>query len=344
MFGKDIGIDLGTANTLVYVRGKGIVINEPSVVAIDTVTKEVLAVGSEAKEMIGRTPGNIIAIRPMKNGVIADYAVTEAMLRYFVKKVYPQSSFAPKPRIVICVPSGVTAVEKRAVIEAAVGAGARERHVYVIEEPMAAALGADLRVEEPAGSMVVDIGGGTSEVAVISLGGIVASRSVRVAGDQFDTNIINYVRKHYNIAIGEVTAEKIKKTVGCAYIDMDTKIDEITVKGRDLMTGLPKALTINSSQVQKALADPVDTIVDAIKCTLEDTPPELAADIMEIGIHLTGGGALLRGLDKLINLETGMPVHIAQDPLNCVAEGAGKIIEDIDIINKLSANEKRTLN
>ena len=218
MFGKDIGIDLGTANTLVYVRGKGIVINEPSVVAIDTVTKEVLAVGSEAKEMIGRTPGNIIAIRPMKNGVIADYAVTEAMLRYFVKKVYPQSSFAPKPRIVICVPSGVTAVEKRAVIEAAVGAGARERHVYVIEEPMAAALGADLRVEEPAGSMVVDIGGGTSEVAVISLGGIVASRSVRVAGDQFDTNIINYVRKHYNIAIGEVTAEKIKKTVGCAYM------------------------------------------------------------------------------------------------------------------------------
>ena len=343
MFNKDIGIDLGTANTLVYVRNKGVVIDEPSVVAIDTITREVLAVGNDAKDMIGRTPGNIIAIRPMKDGAIADYAVTEAMLRYFIGKAYPKNPLSPKPRIVICVPSGITPVEKRAVIEAATGAGAKERHIYIIEEPMAAALGANLKIDEPAGNMVVDIGGGTSEVAVISLGGIVSCRSVRIAGDQFDSNIINYVRNEYKIDIGEITAEIIKKAVGCAYIDINTEIKEITVKGRDLITGLPKPLTINSRQVQSAIADSVDIIIDAVKRTLEDTPPELAADIMEIGIYLTGGGALLSGLDKLVSKKTGMPVHIAENPLECVVNGAGKIIDDVDIINKLTSSDKKTL-
>ena len=343
MFNKDIGIDLGTANTLVYVRNKGVVIDEPSVVAIDTITREVLAVGNDAKDMIGRTPGNIIAIRPMKDGAIADYAVTEAMLRYFIGKAYPKNPLSPKPRIVICVPSGITPVEKRAVIEAATGAGAKERHIYIIEEPMAAALGANLKIDEPAGNMVVDIGGGTSEVAVISLGGIVSCRSVRIAGDQFDSNIINYGRNEYKIDIGEITAEIIKKAVGCAYIDINTEIKEITVKGRDLITGLPKPLTINSRQVQSAIADSVDIIIDAVKRTLEDTPPELAADIMEIGIYLTGGGALLSGLDKLVSKKTGMPVHIAENPLECVVNGAGKIIDDVDIVNKLTSSDKKTL-
>lgn len=343
MFNKDIGIDLGTANTLVYVRNKGVVIDEPSVVAIDTITREVLAVGNDAKDMIGRTPGNIIAIRPMKDGAIADYAVTEAMLRYFIGKAYPKNPLSPKPRIVICVPSGITPVEKRAVIEAATGAGAKERHIYIIEEPIAAALGANLKIDEPAGNMVVDIGGGTSEVAVISLGGIVSCRSVRIAGDQFDSNIINYVRNEYKIDIGEITAEIIKKAVGCAYIDINTEIKEITVKGRDLITGLPKPLTINSRQVQSAIADSVDIIIDAVKRTLEDTPPELAADIMEIGIYLTGGGALLSGLDKLVSKKTGMPVHIAENPLECVVNGAGKIIDDVDIVNKLTSSDKKTL-
>lgn len=343
MFNKDIAIDLGTANTLVYVRGKGIILNEPSVVAVDTLSKEVWAVGKEAREMIGRTPANIEAIRPIKDGVIADFAVTEAMLRYFITKAYPKNSFSPKPRIVICVPSGITAVEKRAVMEAAVGAGAKERSVYIISEPMAAALGANLKIEDPTGSMIVDIGGGTSEIAVISLGGIVASRSVRVAGDQFDANIISYVKKHYNIAIGEITAEKIKRTVGCAYMGFTAEDKEINVKGRDLLTGLPKPLTITSSQVQKAISESIETIIDAIKCTLEDTPPELAADIMEIGIHLAGGGAFLSGIEKLIEKETGMPVHITKKPLECVAIGTGKIIEDIDIINKISTHDKKTL-
>lgn len=343
MFTRDMGIDLGTANTLVYVGGKGIVINEPSVVAIDSITKEIWAVGNEAKEMIGRTPGNIIAIRPMKDGVIADFDVTEAMLRYFISKAVPKSMFGPKPRIVICVPSGITEVEKRAVVEAAVGAGSRERYVYIIEEPMAAALGADLNVEEAGGNMVVDIGGGTSEVAVISLGGIVASKSVRVAGDQFDNNIVNYVRKEYNIAIGERTAEEIKIKAGSAYLDPSDNVYEMTVKGRSLMTGLPAPLTINSKQIADALSEPVDTIIDAVRLTLEKTPPELASDIIENGIYLTGGGALLRGLDKLISKETGMPVYIAEEPLNCVARGTGKIIENMEILNKLSLSNKRTI-
>ncbi len=343
MFARDMGIDLGTANTLVYVGGKGIVINEPSVVAIDSITKEIWAVGNEAKEMIGRTPGNIIAIRPMKDGVIADFDVTEAMLKYFISKAVPKSMFGPKPRIVICVPSGITEVEKRAVVEAAVGAGSRERYVYIIEEPMAAALGADLNVEEAGGNMVVDIGGGTSEVAVISLGGIVASKSVRVAGDQFDSNIVNYVRKEYNIAIGERTAEDIKIKVGCAYLEPSDTVYEMTVKGRSLMTGLPAPLTINSKQVMDALSEPIDTIIDAVKLTLEKTPPELASDIIENGIYLTGGGALLKGLDKLLSKETGMPVHIANEPLNCVASGTGKIIENMEILNKLTLSAKRTI-
>ena len=332
MFSKDMGIDLGTANTLVFLRNKGIVVNEPSVVAINTLTHEVLSVGDEAKEMIGRTPGNIVAIRPMKDGVIADFDVTQAMLKYFINKTYSRGLFSPKPRIVICVPSGVTEVEKRAVIEAAIAAGAKEKNAYLIEEPMAAAIGAGLPVEEPTGNMVVDIGGGTSEVAVISLGGIVTSKSVRTAGDEFDNSIVNYVKKEYNLAIGERTAEEIKISIGCAYLDEDSEIKTMSIRGRDLISGLPRTIDINSKHVLAALAEPVNEIVEAIKFTLEKTPPELAADIMEAGIVLTGGGALLRGLDKLISDETGMPVHIAEEPLNCVAMGTGAALEHIDTL------------
>ncbi len=332
MFSKDMGIDLGTANTLVFLRNKGIVVNEPSVVAINTLTHEVLSVGDEAKEMIGRTPGNIVAIRPMKDGVIADFDVTQAMLKYFINKTYSRGLFSPKPRIVICVPSGVTEVEKRAVIEAAIAAGAKEKNAYLIEEPMAAAIGAGLPVEEPTGNMVVDIGGGTSEVAVISLGGIVTSKSVRTAGDEFDNSIVNYVKKEYNLAIGERTAEEIKISIGCAYLDEDSEIKTMSIRGRDLISGLPRTIDINSKHVLAALTEPVNEIVEAIKFTLEKTPPELAADIMEAGIVLTGGGALLRGLDKLISDETGMPVHIAEEPLNCVAMGTGAALEHIDTL------------
>ena len=330
MFSKDMGIDLGTANTLVFVRNKGIVVNEPSVVAINNITKEVLSVGDEAKEMIGRTPGNIVAIRPMKDGVIADFDVTQAMLKYFINKTYNRGVFSPKPRIVICVPSGVTEVEKRAVIEAAIAAGAKEKNAYLIEEPMAAAIGAGLPVEEPTGNMIVDIGGGTSEVAVISLGGIVTSKSVRTAGDEFDNSIVNYIKKEYNLAIGERTAEEVKITIGCAYLDDDIESRTKEIRGRDLISGLPKTVEVNSKQVLSALSEPVSIIVEAIKYTLEKTPPELAADIMEAGIVLAGGGALLRGLDKLVASETGMPVHVADEPLNCVAVGTGAALEHID--------------
>lgn len=340
MFNKDMGIDLGTANTLVYVRGKGIVMNEPSVVAVDSITREVLAVGSEAKAMLGRTPGNITAIKPMKSGVIADFDVTEAMLKYFISSAYPKSMFGPKPRVVISVPVGVTEVEKRAVIEAAVAAGAKDKQVLVTDEPMAAAIGADLNIAEATGSMIVDIGGGTSEVAVISLGGIVASKSVRVAGDDFDENIINFVRKEYNIAIGERTAERIKIKLSCAYIDATTQLKEMKVKGRDSSTGLPKQLTINTHQVKAAMAESIETIVDAIKITLEKTPPELSADIIEKGIYLTGGGALIDGLDKLISIETHMPVFVADDPLTCVVRGTGKIVEDETIADKINTSTK----
>lgn len=336
---KDMGIDLGTANTLVFVRGKGIIVNEPSVVAINTLTRQVLAVGDEAKKMIGRTPGSIQAIRPMKDGVIADFEVTQEMLKYFIGKAYSKSLFSGKPRIVICVPSGVTEVEKRAVIEAAMAAGAKEKNAYLIEEPMAAAIGAGLPVGEPSGNMVVDIGGGTSEVAVISLGGIVTSKSIRVAGDVFDASIINYIKKEYNLAIGERSAENIKVNIGCV-CDGDTET-QMDIRGRDLVSGLPKTVNITAKEIQEALNEPIYTMVDAIKYTLEKTPPELASDIMETGIYLTGGGALLRGLDSLITSETGMPVRIAEEPLNCVALGTGLVLEQIDTLKNVLISSQR---
>ena len=298
---KDMGIDLGTANTLVYIKGQGIVVREPSVVAIRDDSKEVLAVGEEAKRMIGRTPGNIVAIRPMKDGVIADFDVTESMLRYFIQKAAAKKGVVT-PRIAICVPYGVTEVEKRAIEEAARTAGARD--AYLIEEPMAAAIGAGLRVEEPEGNMVVDIGGGTTEIAIISLGGIVTAKSIRIGGDEFDESIVSYVKKEYSLAIGERTAEDVKISIGSAF--KDDQEHNMQIRGRDLISGLPKTIEISSTEVRDALREPINSIVDAIKSTLEKTPPELASDIMENGIMLTGGGALLRGLDKLVKQETGM--------------------------------------
>ena len=339
MFSRDMGIDLGTANTLVYAKGKGIVVNEPSVVAVNTVTHEVLAVGNEAKEMIGRTPGNIVAIRPMKDGVIADFDITQAMLRYFIDKAYTRSMFGPKPRVVVCVPSGVTEVEKRAVMEATIGAGAKTNDAYLIEEPMAASIGAGLPVEEPSGSMVVDIGGGTSEVAVISLGGIVTSTSLRVAGDEIDSYIINYIKKEYNLAIGERTAEEIKINIGCAY--PKGKEEQMEIRGRDLISGLPKTASVTSNEILEAISEPIYSIIDCIKQTLEATPPELAADVMEFGITLTGGGALLSGLDKLITKETGMPVNIANEPLNCVVMGTGLVLEHIETLRSVLLSPKK---
>ncbi len=336
VFSKDIGIDLGTANTLVYVRGKGILVREPSVVAINKNIKKVMAVGEEAKKMIGRTPGNIVAIRPMKDGVIADFDVTQSMLKYFIKKAYGRNRFI-KPRVLVCVPSGVTEVEKRAVVEAAEQAGAKE--AYVIEEPMAAAIGAGLPVGEPEGSMVVDVGGGTSEVAILSLGGIVTSKSVRIGGNELDDAIIQYIKKEYSLMIGERTAEEIKISIGSAY-PMEEE-QELDIKGRDLVSGLPKTITISSQEVRDALKEPINNIIDAIKNTLEKTPPELAADIMDKGIMLTGGGALLNGLDQLLRAETGMPVDIAEDPLDCVVKGTGMVLDDLDMFNKVIAASKR---
>lgn len=326
MFQKDIGIDLGTANTLVYMRGKGIIIREPSVVAVDTRSDKVRCVGQEAKDVIGRTPGSIVAVRPLKDGVIADFDITTAMLQEFIRKAMVGTFFA-KTRVIICIPSGVTAVERRAVKEAAENAGAKR--VSIIEEPMAAAIGAGLPVAEPTGSMIVDIGGGTSEVAVISLGGIVTSRSVRVAGDEFDLAITNFIKKKYNLLIGERTAENIKIAIGSAYPtpDGETTMD---IKGRNLLNGLPENINITAGEIREALAEPLSHVIEAIKVTLEKTPPELAADIIDQGITLAGGGALLKGLDLLINKETGMPVHIAESPLDCVAEGTGKVLENID--------------
>ncbi len=330
----DIGIDLGTANTLVYMRGKGIVMREPSVVAVDLKRDEVMAVGKEAKEMIGRTPGSISAIRPLKDGVIADFDVTAAMLRHFIKAAL-KSTWARRPRIIVCIPSGVTEVERRAVEDAARQAGAKD--VELIAEPMAAAIGAGLQVEEAAGCMVVDIGGGTSEIAVISLGDIVAFCSVRTAGDDFDDAIISYIKKKYNLLIGERTAEDIKINIGSAFAD--SAEGEMDVKGRNLVDGLPKNITITADEVREALADPVTIIVDAIRSTLERTPPELSADIITNGIMLTGGGALLRGLDKLISHETGMPVHVAEDALDCVATGTGKCL-DIGMTSNFRSNRR----
>ena len=331
MFSNDMGIDLGTATTLVYVKGEGIVLCEPSVVAIDRVTNTVLAVGEEAKRMLGRTQGSILAIRPMKDGVIADFEITEAMLRYFIKKVHPRHVFV-RPRMVIAIPSGITEVEKRAVRDSAERAGARE--VFLVEEPIAAAIGVGLPIEEPAGNMIIDIGGGTTEMAVISLAGTVFSKSIRIGGDELDDAIVQHLKKAYNLMIGERTAEEIKIKVGSAY----PLEEELTmeVKGRDLVAGLPKVITVTSQEVREALAEPIAAIVEATRITLERTPPELSADLIERGIILAGGGSLLRGIDKLLAQETGLPVHVAEDPRTAVALGTGKVLSEIKYLKRVS--------
>ena len=333
-FSNDLAIDLGTANTLVYVKGKGIVLSEPSVVAVRKNDRDhrtrVLAVGRDAKMMLGRTPGNIVAIRPMKDGVIADFEITEAMLRHFIRKVHNRRSLI-RPRIIICVPSGITPVEKRAVRESAESAGARE--VYLIEEPMAAAIGAGLPITEPICNMVVDIGGGTSEVAVISLAGIVYSKSVRMGGDKMDEAILQYVKRTYNLLIGERTSEIIKTTIGNAY--PGSEVESMDVKGRDLVTGIPKIINVNSDEIRQAIQEQIDTIVAAVKGALEQTPPELAADIVDRGIYLTGGGALLKNLDTLLHQETGLPIKIADDPLSTVVMGSGKALDNLNILKEV---------
>ena len=328
MFSNDLAIDLGTANTLIYVKGKGIVLSEPSVVAIKKGTNNVLKVGKEAKEMLGRTPGSIVAIRPMKDGVIADFDVTEQMIRQFIWKIHNRKTLV-RPRIIMCVPSGITQVEKRAIRDSAEQAGARE--VHLIEEPMAAAIGAGLGVQEPSGNMIVDIGGGTTEVAVISLGGIVYSQSVRIAGDEMDEAIIQYLKRKYNLLVGERTAEVAKITLGSAYPFEDPS-RKMEIKGRDLMTGTPKALTINDSDIREALHDPIYAIVDAVRTALERTPPELASDLAEKGIVMAGGASLLHGLDTLIALETHLRVRVADDPLSCVVLGTGKVLDELNLL------------
>src|SRR5512136_503337 len=332
LFSNDIGIDLGTANSVVYVRDRGIVLREPSVVAIQAGTTNVLAVGEEAKRMLGRTPGNIVAIRPMKDCVIADFEITEAMLRHFIQRVHHRKLV--RPRVIISVPSGITEVEKRAVKDSATHAGARQ--VYLIEEPMAAAIGVGLPVQEPAGNMIVDIGGGTTEVALISLAGVVLSRSVRVGGDEMDEAIVQYMKRVYNLMIGERTAEEIKIAIGSAYpMGEETNME---VKGRDLVAGLPKTLTITSEEVRDALQEPVSAIVEAIRITLERCPPELSSDLVDRGLVLAGGGALLRGIDKLLTEETGLPVHVAEDPLSAVANGTGVVLQELGFLEKLAKN------
>lgn len=335
-FSKDMGIDLGTANTLVYFKDKGIIIKEPSVVAINKDTREVIAVGEEAKQMIGRTPGHIVAIRPLSDGVIADFEITRSMLKYFIKKAYPKRTIL-RPRVVVCVPSGVTGVEKRAVEDAAIQAGARE--AFLIEEPMAAAIGAGLPIQDPTGSMIVDIGGGTTEVAIISLGGIVVSKSVRIAGDEIDNSIIEYMRREYNLMIGERTAEDIKFNIGTA--EPNKEEQKMNITGRNLISGLPTTIEISSVQVYEAMKSSIDGIISAITDTLEKIPPELASDVMEFGIMLAGGGALLSGLDTALKEKTGMPVHIAENPLDCVAIGTGQALEDIEILKRLRKNSTK---
>ena len=338
LFSMDVGIDLGTANTLVHVRGKGIVINEPSVVAIEKRSRRPLAIGIEAKEMVGRTPANVVAIRPLRDGVISEFEVTEAMIRYFIRKVHEQSFFPiPRPRVVIGIPSGVTQVEKRAVRDAALAAGARE--AYLIEEPMAAAIGSGLPVAEALGSMVVDIGGGTTEVAVFSLEGIVVSRSIRVAGDEMDDAIIQYARQKYNLLIGQRMAERAKITIGSAYPLPEEQT--ITLRGRNLVTGLPESVEVSSVEIREALSDAVATIVDAVRGALDDTPPELIADLMENGIALTGGGGLLQGLSERLSEETKIRVYVAEDPLTCVARGAGTVVENLDKYSRVLASLDR---
>jgi rod shape-determining protein MreB len=339
-FSDDMAIDLGTANTLIYVRGKGIVLDEPSVVAIrqeggHNSKKTILAVGKEAKQMLGKTPGNITAIRPMKDGVIADFTVTEQMLKQFIKRVHESRLFSPSPRIIICVPCGSTQVERRAIREAAIEAGASQ--VFLIEEPMAAAIGADLPVAEATGSMIVDIGGGTTEVGVISLGGMVYSGSVRVGGDKFDEAIINYIRRNYGMLIGETTAETVKKEIGSAF--PGSEVREMEVKGRNLAEGIPRSFTISSNEILEALTEPLNQMIGAIKSALEQTPPELGADIAEKGMVIAGGGALLRDIDRLIMEETGLPVIVADDPLTCVVRGSGKALERMDKLGSIFASE-----
>ncbi len=334
--GRDMAVDLGTANTLVYVRGRGIVLNEPSVVALNTTAGKIVAVGTEAKRMIGRTPGNIVAVRPLKDGVIADFETTERMLRYFIQKVHKRRHFA-KPRLVVAVPSGITGVEQRAVKEAGYQAGSRR--VYILEEPMAAAIGSGLPVHEPTGNMVVDIGGGTTEVAIISLGGIVASQSIRVGGDELDQAVINYVKKEHSLLLGERTAEEIKMAIGSAFPMPDERPAE--VRGRDLVSGLPKTVIISAEEVRKATEEPVNAIVDAVKTTLDKCPPELSGDVMDRGIALTGGGALLKGLDERLRHETGMPLHLVDNPLDSVVLGSGKCVEEFDALQQVLVPETR---
>ena len=340
LLSHDVGIDLGTANTLVTVRNRGIVISEPSVVAMDTRTKHVLAIGAEAKRMVGRTPASIIAMRPLRDGVISDFDVTEQMLRYFIKKVHDRYAQISRPRVLVGIPSGVTEVEKRAVRDATINAGAR--WARLIEEPMAAAIGAGLPVSEPSGSLIVDIGGGTTEVAVVSLGGIVVSRSIRIGGDEMDSDIVSFARREYNLLMGERTAEEIKIAVGSAY--PDDKADErtVTFRGRDLLTGLPRSVEVGGDQIREALEPSIAQIVDAIKETIEETPPELVADVMDQGIVLAGGGALLAGLDRRVAEATQMPVHIADDPLTCVVRGTGRVLEDLDTLERVLVSEQFT--
>ena len=334
---QDIGIDLGTATILVYIKGQGIVLNEPSVVAKDLDSGRILAIGEEARRMIGRTPGNIVAVRPLRDGVIADYENTEQMLRYFIEKVAGKALFF-KPRIMVCVPSGVTTVEKRAVLEAAIQAGAKE--TYLIEEPLAAALGAGLDIAEPCGAMVVDIGGGTTDVAVLSLGGIVVSSSIRVAGDMFDDSIIRYMRKEQKLMIGERTAEDIKIKIGTAYPEL--RKESMEVRGRDLVSGMPKTVVVTSAEIRTALAEPIGLIVDCVKNVLERTPPELASDIIDRGIVMTGGGAMLHGLDILLTKQTNIPCHLADDPTSCVARGTGIALDSLEVLGSHLASVRKT--
>lgn len=329
MFGQDIGIDLGTATVIAYIKGKGIVLREPSVVAVNNITGEVLAVGHEARRMLGRTPGNIVATRPLREGVISDYTVTEKMLKYFIGKIGGKFLFAP--RIMICIPSQVTEVEKKAVIDAASNAGARK--VYLIEEPIAAAIGAGIDISKPCGNMIVDIGGGTTDIAVISLGGSVVSTSLKVAGDKFDEHIVKYIKKRHNVMIGERTAEELKQQIGCVYPKIQDM--EMDVRGRDLITGLPKTITVYSSEMMEALEEPATLIVDAVHSVLERTPPELAADISDKGIYMTGGGCLIDGLDRLLQEKTGINVMIAEDAISCVAKGTGKALDNLDNMDKM---------
>ncbi|MBR3882962.1 MAG: rod shape-determining protein MreB [Clostridia bacterium] len=329
MFGQDIGIDLGTATVIAYIKGKGIVLREPSVVAVNNITGEVLAVGHEARRMLGRTPGNIVATRPLRDGVISDYTVTEKMLKYFIGKIGGRFLFAP--RIMICIPSQITEVEKKAVIDAASNAGARK--VYLIEEPIAAAIGAGIDISKPCGNMIVDIGGGTTDIAVISLGGSVVSSSIKVAGDKFDEYIVKYIKKRHNVMIGERTAEELKQQIGCVFPKIQDM--EMDVRGRDLITGLPKTITIYSSEMMEALEEPAMLIVDAVHSVLEKTPPELAADISDKGIYMTGGGCLIDGLDRLLQEKTGINVMIAEDAISCVAKGTGKALDNLDIMDKM---------